>query len=458
MIKRKYTYTFLAITLFLTGCASVQTVQEWNRVKAFTKDRTGAETRWEQTDKDVKDTQAEVNKLLSDGLTIEDTVRIALLNHRKLQATFEEIGVAKADLVQAGLFTNPNLSAVFRFPSGGGSSSIEGEGVLNIADFWQIPLRKKVATAKLEAAMLQVSEEILTTVAEAKQAYIDCIALMTIKNEMVRIKQETESWKDHLIYRQRFGFSTDLDINMAKASALEQELELAKIERNLKVARIRLDRILGLSPEQSGYEIIGSLSEEFRPLPDLETMIAHAFSMRPDVQIAKIRIEESKRVLALERKRIFTNVEAGVAYAKEVGKDELGPAVGIQLPIFDQNQAQIAKAEYNLRKAEKEFQVKTGLVRENVLTHLERVSLPRQEAAFIRNQILPARRATVEYAQKYFNAMQLNMLYLLEARRGLLETQRRLLEALREQDRQEIELERLLGGRIPEPQSEHKGH
>ncbi len=42
--------------------------------------------------------------------------RLPLLNNRSLQASFEEIGAAEADLVQAGLFTNPSLDAFLAFP------------------------------------------------------------------------------------------------------------------------------------------------------------------------------------------------------------------------------------------------------------------------------------------------------------------------------------------------------
>jgi outer membrane protein TolC len=59
------------------------------------------------------------------------------------------------------------------------------------------------------------------------------------------------------------------------------------------------------------------------------------------------------------------------------------------------------------------------------------------------------RQAAVEYAEKYFDAMQLNMLYLLEARQKLFETERRLVESLREYRNAEIELEKALGGIIP---------
>ncbi len=459
MIKRKYLYAFLTAIVLLTGCANVQTRQEWERVNAFAMERTGIETRWEQTDEDVKATETEVDKLLTDGLTEEDAVKIALLNNRKLQAFFEEIGVAKADLVQAGLFTNPNLLAVFRFPFGWGGTNIGADAVMNISDFWQIPLRKKVAATRLEAIMLQASGEMLNTVSEAKKAHFDIIALSAILEETLKLKRETEAWRDHIIYRQKFGFSSDLDIYSANAAVLEREAELARTGKELEVARARLNLVLGLSPEQFRYEVVGTLSPELLPLPDLETIIARSLSLRPDVQVAQLRVVDSRRALELEQKRIVRNVQAGLSYDRETeGVELFGPRIGVQLPIFDQNQAQIAKAEYRVRQAEKDLQAKIGSVREEVSAALERISLARKEASLVRDQIMPARKAAVEYAEKYFNAMQLNMLYLLDARQRLLDTQRRFIEVLHEQRSREIELERVLGGKMPGTAVEHKGH
>src|SRR3990172_2982593 len=440
-------YTFLILFLFVSGCASVQTQQEWERVRAFATERTGIETHWQQTEENAKVTKEEVNKLLLDGLSDDDAVRIALVNNKTLQSTFEEIGIARADLVQAGLFSNPNLSAVFRFPFGGGGADIEAVMPFRISDLWQIPLRKKVASARIESTMLKVSEEILNTVAETRHTHNEYIALSRVKDETEKMKRQMEELRNHLMYRQKFGLTKDIDIYMADAEVLELEEELSRIEKELQISRIRLNRLLGLSPEQFDYEVIGDLTEEFKPLPDLEIMLTHAFSSRPDIQISKVKVEGSRHILALERKRIFANVESGIAYARDPeGTDFMGPEIEIQLPIFDQNQAQVARAEYRLRQAEKELQATMGLVREEISAAFERISLARLRMDLIRDRLLLIRDAAVEYAEKYFDAMQLNMLYLLEARKGLLVAQRRLLEALRDQRNEEIELERASGG------------
>jgi len=441
-------YIFLIFSL--TACASVQTAQEWEKTKAFAVERTGMEPRWEQTADDAEFIQNEVSKLLSDGLTEDEAVRIALMNNRRLQAFFEEIGMAKADLVQAGLLTNPDLSEVFRFPFGGGGADIEAAGILKISDFWQIPLRKKAAAAELEAKLSKVAEEMLNTVSEIKHILNGYIALSLIKNETEKMKKQFDELREHLIYRQKFGLEQEFDIYMAGASSLEQQLELMRTEKDLQVARSRLNRVLGLSPVQYTYEVTGMLPAQFRPLPDLETLLAHACAVRPDVRMAEKRIEESEHILALERKRIFRDVDAGPAYARDTdGTDFLGPEVKLQLPLFDQNQAQIAKAEYKVRQAQKELQSKMSDIREEVSSTLERILLARKEIELIRDGILPLRGDAVSYAEKYVDAMQMNMLHLLEAKQKLVETNRHFLEALRDHRDQEIELERVLGGMIP---------
>src|SRR4030042_364395 len=118
-------------------------------------------------------------------------------------------------------------------------------------------------------------------------------------------------------------------------------------------------------------------------------MIVYAYSSRPDIQISKTRVEDTKRVLALERKRILANVESGIAYAREPdGDDFMGPEVEIQLPIFDQNQAQIVRAEYKLRQAEKELRVKAGLLRGEVSATFEKKFFSKAKANLLRDNTI----------------------------------------------------------------------
>jgi cobalt-zinc-cadmium efflux system outer membrane protein len=57
--------------------------------------------------------------LLSRELTVETAVQVALLNNKTLQATYEDLSVAQADLVQAGLLQNPVFRRHVAFPVAG---------------------------------------------------------------------------------------------------------------------------------------------------------------------------------------------------------------------------------------------------------------------------------------------------------------------------------------------------
>jgi cobalt-zinc-cadmium efflux system outer membrane protein len=48
--------------------------------------------------------------VLAGGLELDEALRLAPLNNRHLQAEFAALGVARADLVQAGLLRNPSAS------------------------------------------------------------------------------------------------------------------------------------------------------------------------------------------------------------------------------------------------------------------------------------------------------------------------------------------------------------
>src|SRR5207248_9126501 len=95
-------------------------------------------------------------------------------NNRELQATFVEIGIAEADLIEAGLLKNPIFAGDARFPNRSPSGTdIEMSIAQEFFDLLVIQLRKKVAAAQLAKTELRVGSRILKLTAEVKTAYHD---------------------------------------------------------------------------------------------------------------------------------------------------------------------------------------------------------------------------------------------------------------------------------------------
>ena len=103
--------------IMVIGCATVDPTPDYQRADRLIAERTGVE---EVYDPEADELIAEkVDRLLSDGLTVEEAVQVALLNNRSFQASFHEIGLSRAEVVRSGLMTNPSLGLSLRFPEGG---------------------------------------------------------------------------------------------------------------------------------------------------------------------------------------------------------------------------------------------------------------------------------------------------------------------------------------------------
>ena len=70
-------------------------------------ERTGKAVVWEREQNAREQTLAMVRRLLKGPLSATTAAQVTLLNNRGLQATFEEIGLAEADLIEARTIPNP---------------------------------------------------------------------------------------------------------------------------------------------------------------------------------------------------------------------------------------------------------------------------------------------------------------------------------------------------------------
>src|SRR5882672_142275 len=100
----------LAVALF-AGCASTNPEPGFRDVAATIQGRTGHTLCWNRGTEADERADAVVHGLLAKPLTAAAAVQIALLRNPALQATYEELSLAQADVVQAGLLSNPVFSA-----------------------------------------------------------------------------------------------------------------------------------------------------------------------------------------------------------------------------------------------------------------------------------------------------------------------------------------------------------
>ena len=123
---------------------------------------------------DTGDLNALISELSTRPLILKSAVQIALLNNPLLQATYQDLDIAVAELIRAKRPMNPELSMGFIFPDDG--NEFEISIVQNFMNLLTIPIRSKIAEAELESVKLDITGQVLDVIAQARVAYYEYLA------------------------------------------------------------------------------------------------------------------------------------------------------------------------------------------------------------------------------------------------------------------------------------------
>lgn len=442
----------LAGLLLAAGCATVETGPAFQAVQKSLPDRPSPQLIWQQSRADEARARQLVDRALAGGLGPSEAVAVALLNNRTLQAAFEEIGVSKSQQVQAGLYSNPLLSVLLRFPVAGEESAtnIELAASFKASELWLVPLRRGMAEASLQRATLEVAQQVLLTRHAALAAWLQAHYAQQLQERlqgMVATYQEMVAASQR---RREFGYMTELDVYLARDALERARLRLAEARMKRALAQAHLARVLGLGQRAVRIKLAGRPPAPPQVPPALEQAVGLALAGRLDLRLARARIAEAQRGLSLQRASRVKDLRLGLNWERDAsGSEMLGPLLETELPVFDQNQAAIAQAQYLLRRAQKRLAAKEGEIREQVTADLERLRFAQHRQRVLGQQIIPLRSQALTFGQKWSHLMQLDRVILLQTRRELEEARLEQVQAELALGQALIDLELHLGGRLP---------
>lgn len=420
---RKYNFILIVLLLsLLSGCRKVKIGSNFTKLQKRTKISTEASIILDnELHFDINDIP-DVKGTIDYGISKTEVVSIALLNNPELQADFQNLGIAKADLVQAGLYTNPSINSVFRFPTrdkgpGTAQVNIEAIAAFRLSDLWQVPLAKHVAEDLLEIVSLRIFSTILTIAEETKIAYDACLAADFQLKNTKSLLETTYELRDEIYYRQLYGYTSDLDKDLIDAKVGGLESELKQREADVFNAYIHLKRLMGLTPSPTPLKLIDKLYEDVL-VPELKVMEDYALANRPEIHVAFMKIKQYKDTIKLEKAKVFKVVDAGIGYKQDFDKPFAGwgPYLNINLPIFDDNYAQVARAEFLLKQAEQELIAEKIRILEELNKPYKSFKELEKEIVLYKNIVLPSHQKAIEYAYRYAETMQLNMVTALESK------------------------------------------
>ncbi len=286
------------VALVATGCASIAPQRGHDEVAKLVRDRTGESTGWEQGPAADDATHQRVTELLQGGLDPRRAVAIALLHNPRLLATYEELGISQADLVQAGLLKNPSFSVAAGWPvSGGRIVEQQFSLVQDFLDLFVLPLRRDLAAEQFAGDVARVAHEAYAVATETLAAFITCQA--AAKNVELRTTLLEAQVASLTLAERQFeaGNITELALTTERAVAAQARLDVSVAEQALFASREAVNRALGLFGPQTDWGLRAELSDLPEADPSLEHLETLAMHQRLDVAAARrqVRVFEQHR-------------------------------------------------------------------------------------------------------------------------------------------------------------------
>ncbi len=420
----------ILLVLSLGGCVTVQPESHFEAVQTLGQERVQTEIVWSQDAEQVQENFQRASTLAQDGLTRDEAAHIAILNNRSLQAELENLGLAAAELTQAGLLQNPTLEAFVAFPLSVGSS---GLGLIGwLSDLWQVPRRKRVAAlAARQAEYTAVWHVMLTayTAAHAWDAVVATRQLLHIEQELLVVRGKAAQ---RLQIRYGHGLADTTEMEEAVSMQAGQEIAVHEAKQAVTQAVTLLAQTLALE-NAADFISTHTLETIHFEQQSLQVTLQYAMDNRLDLAIAHAEVERRAKQHELERALIWKTVLFGPRWEGDFedvagGENSIGPTLSIELPIFDQNQAWIAASSYQLRQAIRRLEALQRLVAKEVVEHYR--GLDRMHAALLilENRLLPSTDTSVNYAQEWNHKMQLPFITVLTEQVHQLEVQRRIVQ------------------------------
>jgi cobalt-zinc-cadmium efflux system outer membrane protein len=435
---------FAGIVLLATSCASVARDAGQNDVQEAVKLRGAPAVAWNTSPQSSDDQR--VRDMLADELTADEAVAIAMVNSPRLQVTLAELGIARADLIEASTISNPVFEFEIRYP-GEPFRPYEFRLAQSLIELIQLPRRRALGRAAFDAAQMRVSSEVLRFATDVRSAYFDTVAA-TQNVALSRVTAEAARTAAEVAVKQHAAENiTDLDLENEQALYEQAKLDLARAERELLLAREALTRALGLRERNVEFTI----AADFPTLPESEMTPEQleqlAATQRLDLAIARREAEVAQRRVPIARLEVLEETVLDFHYEREPsGEHTKGPGIEFPIPIFNTGRAARTRAEAEYLRAR--YTLAALEAESGSLLRAARSALAeaRARVEYYRDVVVPRRQRIVELTKLEHNAMLVGVFQLLQARQNDLQARRDFIEAQREYWSARTDLDRAIQG------------
>jgi outer membrane protein TolC len=309
-------------------------------------------------------------------LSVYDVAVLAVENNPDLIATRTQRGVARAQVLQAGLLPNPSISASYAFLLNPDAAAgvIFADVAAAVTQDIQKTITMKGRLRSAQAAALQVDASVLweewQLIGKARLAVFDIIQGEKLRKVLVAyhdtLKDRFERGRSALGQ----GNVTLATVAPDLAAVSDTRKALFDLERDLDKNRHDLNALLGLAPE-----VMVPLKTQLQVLQVDPKAVMRALNdladRRPDLIALQLgyRSQDEKFRAAIIGQ--FPALTFGPSFTRDTSDVRtFGPQLTMDLPIFDRNQGNIAIEKSTRAQLRAEFTARLSAAHSEVLASL----------------------------------------------------------------------------------------
>lgn len=395
--------------------------------------------------------ESRTDELLDEPLEMDSAVEVAVLNHPRLRADVRQIDVVEGRLRQEARIGNPEVELEAYVVGRQRGDELWEPGVMfDVAGLLDRAGQVTAATSGIEAARVEAAGRIIEFVTRVRLAWIDHVAARQRLERTRRVAEAAEAIAEGArLYYEAGNIAAD-ELRRFEAHSAETTVALHSAEQRVVETGNELHDVLGVDVDRRDWTVPEQLPELPDELPDVDEDAESILERNVDARRLAHRQEELDARGGLERRRGWLpRLDVGAVAEIEADGVELGPALRIDVPIFDRRgrlrdalRAESVQADFEYRQALRAARIAMRDID-------ERLRRTYDAARQYQTDILPLRRQLVDETLRQYNAMAVSALQLLETRREHLEAERGAVDAHHQFWRAHIDYEHLVAGGIP---------
>ncbi len=309
----------------------------------------------------------------SQAITPERAAVLALILNPSLRAIRAAHGEASAQLLQAGILTNPVLTSSLGYVTGGfrtGTFNPYGIGVAwSIRQLIDRQARISSARYGLKEVDLEVAWREWQTAEAARLAVYAMAKAKEQLKEALAARQQLDKTYKIAQHANRLGLITLYNLGIALTASQRAKALVLTFRQHFERSQLELARAMGLGPQT-----VFTLSPKVRlptavHLPDVVKLEHKVANRRLDLLALHMGYQSQQEQLRAAVLRQFPSVSIGFTQNSDPNNVHYTSfGVSIDLPIFDRNQGQIALAKATRRALYDDYIARVFAARSDIAT------------------------------------------------------------------------------------------